>query len=268
MFEKHEKEITSIFNEKFYSFLKLNSDLPFNWNTLKFNISFPLEFAIKNPNIQFQDHFNHISYHDHFSDNKVNKINPYKYSFISYHPGLTLDLLNKYPNFNFDWDFINQNMKLPKNSLNKSKNDFIDYINTEETYYFSESIKDMNFSYNFTKLIYIELNAFLHYMFYEKKFEISDIIICYNNIDHYNNLKGLQYKTFNYILSIKDDKTKIYNWNDISFDSYVFEYYIVKLKYFALIIQNWWREHLLNPYTNLGKKFINNKFNKINKIKI
>ena len=60
-------------------------------------------------------------------------------------------------------------MKIPKNILNKSKNKFIDYINTEETYYFSKSIKDMNFSYNFTKLIYIELDAFLHYMFFKKK---------------------------------------------------------------------------------------------------
>ena len=99
-------------------------------------------------------------------------------------------------------------------------------------------------------------------MFYEKKLNISDIINAYNNVETF------QYKTFNYILSIKDDKTKLYNWNDISFDSYVFEYYIVKLDYFALIIQNWWRELLLNPYTDLGKKFINNKFNKINKIKI
>ena len=259
MFKKHEKEITHLFNEKFYNFLESNSNLPFNWNTLKFNISFPLEFAIKNPSIQFQDHFNHLSYNDYFTKDKNNKINPYKYSFISYHPGLTIDLLKKYPKFNFDWEFINQNMKIPKNILNKSNNDLIDYINTEETYYFSKSIKDMNFSYNFTKLIYIELNAFLHYMFYEKKLNISDIINSYNNIE------TCQYKTFKYILSIKDDKNKKYNWNDISFDSYVFEYYIVKLNYFALIIQNWWKDHLLNPYTDLGKKFLNNKFNKINK---
>ena len=83
MFKKHEKEITHLFNEKFYNFLESNSDLPFNWNTLKFNISFPLEFAIKNPNIQFQDHFNHLSYNDHFTNDEVNRINPYKYSFIS-----------------------------------------------------------------------------------------------------------------------------------------------------------------------------------------
>ena len=55
-------------------------------------------------------------------------------------------------------------------------------------------------------------------MFFEKNLILSDIIDSYNNVETY------QYKTFNYILSIKDDNTKKYDWNDISFDSYVFEY--------------------------------------------
>ena len=78
------KEITHLFNKKFYNFLESNSDLPFNWNTLKFNISFPLEFAIKNPSIQFQDQYYIYLILIISPKIKLNKINPYKYSFISH----------------------------------------------------------------------------------------------------------------------------------------------------------------------------------------
>lgn len=233
--KNHNKIIKKKFLKKFNDFLNKNKNESIKWEIFKYSVSFPLDFFMKN-----LDLFGKV-----------------ELKFISYHPCLDLDFLIKYHDIDYDWSFISRKIKMTLKdyyerydlyNLNNKKN-----IKIQHVYNNLNKFSDLNNGdtpsldnlYIINELKYeeiMDLNV-SNLLNYFKSFR--ELIEAYQKKNHY-------FKTFNDKFSCLTES-----------DSFVFEYYMEKLNYYARIIQNWWMEYLLNPYHKVGNRYINYKFDKI-----
>ena len=260
-----------MFNQKFYEFLEKTKDISWDWENMRHNPSLPLQFVINNQNYNWSPSF-------------FNK--KYKFKFVSLHSGLDIDLITANPKFDWDWncilEFTNIDFKDLKKFINESKNsgEFKSYsspiVKQRRKFDINDMINlDINeLDYDYLCMDYLpkkhgEFETYLsHELNLIKKENIISIIRYYENEKHGNifHMKLLShdsiYVNFNYVLNLISNKTITENIVKIlSKNVFIMEYYIILMDLASRIIQTWFRKKLYSPYTRVGKRYMEYKYN-------
>lgn len=231
----HEKIIESIFKRKFVECVQKNKDF-WNYYNLAWNSVLPIEFILDNKNLPWRTS------------------PPYNFEFLSYHPCITLDILEKYPYEEYDWKYLLYRFGKDKEKIYKLK----DKLKDIDINYYDKVVLIMcenmyaNSKCTYNELINLEFKNFLN----NKSCLINIIDLYFNKHMNKNSIDFIRFKDIpNLNKNLSDE---------ISSHSFVFDYYIIKLSYYTSIIQIWWRyKILLNPNHKIGNKYIVNKYNRI-----
>ena len=261
-----------LFNKKFYNFLEKTKHIDWDWKSFRFNPSLPLQFVIDNPNIEWSPDF---------FDKK------YKLKFVSFHCGLDLSLIKNNPKFDWDWNYINDYTLIDFNDIKELNNKnllsglFKPYdspvANTKPRRKFdlnsiiNQDLIELDFDYLCQDSMPIVNQEFETYLFTElesiKKQNLSSIIRYYEKEKHGTifHMKLLNhesiYVNFNYVYNLISNNTLTQEIvNILSKNIFIMEYYLILIEQATLIIQKWFRKILLSPYTKLGKRFLELKY--------
>ena len=264
-------ETKKLFNQKFYNFLEKTKDIGWDWQNLRHNPSLPLQFVIDNPKLDWSPDF--------FA-------NKYKLKFVSMHFGLDLDIIKNNPDFDWDWNYINDYTQIEFRDIKKNINHSLDSGSFKP---YNSVLNKPSRKFNINDLINQDINEidfdslcqdikpimnqnFESYLQQDltsiKNHNITSITRYYENEKHGNiyHLKLLTHTSiwvnFNYVYNLINDKTIT---DDIikalSKNNFIMEYYLILIDKAAQIIQKWFKRKLLSPYTAIGKRYLDLKFN-------
>lgn len=229
----HSKIINQKFYKRFIDYLYKIKFKGIDWNSFKLNWAFPLEFVIENREL-----FGNIE-------------------FINYHSGLDIDFIKKHPNVTYDWCYLSTHINIKKDSFILYKH--LPWITEYLPWNYPDNLNNNDF--------------ILKYFEYKNSLKVPSfeylMNLCIDNLEqntkniihvldiYYGKEKNLIYKKFD----VNDTKL-------IENHPFQIEYFFEKVNYYAKIIQNWWREIILNPYHPIGDNYINKKYDLIQLNKI
>ena len=224
----HSKIIKQKFYKRFIDYLYKIKFKEIDWKSFKLNWVFPLEFVLKNIEL-----FGSIE-------------------FINYHSGLDIDFIKKYPDIKYDWCYLSTHINVNKERFILYKHlpwvtEYLPWNYPDNLHNKDFILKYFEYKNSFTVPSFDYLMNLCLDSLMQNSISITEIL------DMYFNKKKSNYLKFD-----------TENINYIENHPFQIEYFFEKVNYYAKIIQNWWREIILNPYHYIGKKYINKKNDKFN----
>ena len=224
-----------------------------NLNKLSQNYSLPLEIVYQFPNLNWN--WQNLSKNKFITIKFIidYKNKPLNWSFLTLHTNILVEDILETLDLHWNIDLI---------SLNKNITNNIILNNLDFPWVLHYLIQNENLNIAIKKLLIhrdLQQSDLLEYC---NIYMNLDIQLHNTNIDYDKNIrKLLNLNEFNLIfdLDITENKHILYEYQ------FTMEKILIEKIYYVNKIKKWWYEIIHNPYHKVGKKFLDNKFNRMMK---